>query len=137
MKNNIYKIGLCLLILLSVACIGDSQNVGDEGGTPASITTIGNPGNDIEANSQVYLTLNQNFNNIRQINNDKLEDVFSLATAPAVQSFDLSPNGALFMYLSENILLDYQECSLIYSYADESQCVGSLGFVVQNNMIEG
>jgi hypothetical protein len=148
MKNKFYTIILVLVCFSLVACFGSGNKVIDgadidineptyEDDGTTSITVIGNPEYDISTDAQVYLTLNQEKNNLKFLKSDGLSDVLSFADpdyaekalsdetveVPGVKSFILGPNGEIAMKLFAGIMIDDVECLLLYAQDNVETCV--------------
>ncbi|EKD50194.1 MAG: hypothetical protein ACD_62C00617G0002, partial [uncultured bacterium] len=144
MKTNTRILMLGLYCVLCAACSGSGTpiNAGavpasdpvlqpgyeDEGST-TSITVIGNPSLDVDTSAQVYLTLNQDTNNLKLFGAESLTDVLSFAetqsdgktvastatTVPAVTDFVLGPNQEMALVLTTPALVNEENCALVYA----------------------
>ena len=123
----------------------------EDGGTTTSSTSVGNPSLDINMAGSVYLTLNQDNNNLKQVNGDSLSDVLTYSdpdlaantlikksetaeNIPAAKRFFLGPQTEIVVEFYEEIIWEDSFCLILYSDGITEQCVRQANFDLQGDM---
>jgi len=153
--NKLYSFICILFLFLASACQNPSQINGQEPAdtnkntsdpeTTGSSTRIGNPALDINLNGNVYLTMKNESNNLKQVTDGILFEVLTYTDADlaintlledsiSVNSFALGPNGEMAIVFNSEITYNEDVCYLLYATSDTETCIETNDFKIVDDL---